>query len=84
MPTFAAVTGFTIDDPANCADIVAKALATPGPVIVEAVVDPNEPPMPAKITAKQAIHFAESMARGTPDRMKIITTVAEDKVRELI
>jgi pyruvate dehydrogenase (quinone)/pyruvate oxidase len=76
--------GFSVDDPEKCADIIAQALATPGPVIVEAVVDPNEPPMPGKITAKQALHFAESLARGTPDRMKIATTVAEDKVRELV
>jgi pyruvate dehydrogenase (quinone)/pyruvate oxidase len=53
-------------------------------VIVEAVVDPNEPPMPAKVTAKQAVHFAESLARGTPDRAKILSAVVEDKVRELI
>ena len=25
-------------------------------------------PLPAKITAKQALHFAESLARGEPDR----------------
>jgi pyruvate dehydrogenase (quinone)/pyruvate oxidase len=47
-------------------------------------VDPNEPPMPPKVTAKQAAHFAESLARGTPDRRKIIKTVVEDKVRELL
>ena len=34
-----------------------EALATPGPVLVEAVVDPNEPPMPPKITLKQAAHL---------------------------
>jgi pyruvate dehydrogenase (quinone)/pyruvate oxidase len=76
--------GFTVEDPKRCHDIVAQALATPGPVIVEGVVDPNEPPMPGKIKAKQAIHFAEALARGTPGRMKIITTVAGDKVREMV
>jgi pyruvate dehydrogenase (quinone)/pyruvate oxidase len=76
--------GFTITDPEQCGQIVAQALAMPGPVVVEAVVDPNEPPMPAKIKAKQALHFAESMARGTPDRMAIATTVGKDKIKELI
>ena len=28
--------------------------------------------------------FAKSLARGTPKRMKIATTVLEDKVRELV
>jgi pyruvate dehydrogenase (quinone) len=52
--------------------------------VVQAVVDPYEPPMPAKIEVKQALHFAESLARGTPERMKIVTTVAEDRVKEMV
>ena len=43
-------TGFTIDDPADCGRILDEALAHPGPVIIEAVVDPLTPPMPPKIT----------------------------------
>jgi pyruvate dehydrogenase (quinone)/pyruvate oxidase len=78
------LTGFTIDDPATCGDILRQALATPGPVLIEAVVDPNEPPMPPKITVKQAAKFAESLVRGTPNAGKIALTVASDKVRELI
>jgi pyruvate dehydrogenase (quinone) len=76
--------GFTIDDPGECGEILDEALRTPGPAIIEAIVDPNEPPLPPKVTAKQAVHFAESLARGTPDRRKIIETVMEDKVRELL
>jgi pyruvate dehydrogenase (quinone) len=76
--------GFTIDEPGDCAEILDRAFETPGPVIIEAIVDPNEPPMPPKVTAKQAAHFVESLARGTPDRRKIIETVVENKVRELL
>ena len=76
--------GFRIEDPENCAEIVAQALATPGPVLIEAIVDPHEPPMPARIKAKQALHLAESMAKGTPQRLKIATTIAEDMVREMV
>jgi pyruvate dehydrogenase (quinone) len=53
-------------------------------VVVEALVDPHEPPLPPKITAQQALHFAESLARGTPNRGKIAATVASDTVRELV
>ena len=56
----------------------------PGPVVVEATVDPHEPPMPPKVKAEQALHFAESLARGTPHRGKIALTVASDTVRELV
>jgi pyruvate dehydrogenase (quinone)/pyruvate oxidase len=77
-------TGFTIEDPAACGRILDQALATPGPVVVEALVDPHEPPLPAKITLEQATMFAESLARGQPNRTKIAWTVLSDKVRELV
>jgi pyruvate dehydrogenase (quinone) len=77
-------TGFTIEEPADCGPTLEKALATPGPVIVEAVVDPFEPPMPPKITLDQASKFAQSLAKGQPHRGKIALTVLSDKVRELI
>jgi hypothetical protein len=43
-----------------------------------------EPPLPAKITADQALHFAESLARGEPNRGKIALTAVSEKVREMI
>jgi pyruvate dehydrogenase (quinone) len=76
--------GFTVEDPGECGRVLDQALATPGPVVVEAVVDPFEPPMPAKVTLEQATKFAKSLARGEPDRSKIAWTVLSDKVRELI
>jgi pyruvate dehydrogenase (quinone) len=78
------VTGFTIEDPATCADILREALATTGPVLIEAVVDPHEPPMPPKVELKQVAHFAESLARGTPNARKIALTTASNTVREII
>jgi hypothetical protein len=39
---------------------------------------------PEKITADQALHFAESLARGEPNRGKIALTAISDKVREMI
>src|SRR4029079_8539623 len=42
-------TGVRIEDPAECGRLMEQALNTPGPVLIEAVVDPNEPPMPPKI-----------------------------------
>jgi pyruvate dehydrogenase (quinone)/pyruvate oxidase len=78
------VAGFTIDDPAQCGDILRAALATPGPVVVEAVVDTHEPPMPPKATVKQMAHLAESLARGTPARGQIALTIGSSVVRELV
>lgn len=77
-------TGFTLEDPATCGDILDEALRTPGPVVIEAVVDQFTPPLPAKINTEQALKFAQSLARGEPNRVKIAITSLSDKIRELI
>jgi pyruvate dehydrogenase (quinone)/pyruvate oxidase len=74
----------TIDDPAQCGALLAQALQAPGPALIEAVVDPNEPPAPPKITFEQAKHFAEALAKGTPNRGRIALTVAADQIREIV
>jgi pyruvate dehydrogenase (quinone) len=73
-----------IEDAEHCGAQLRDALAQKGPVLIEAIVDPNEPPMPPKIEAAQALHFAESLVRGTPHAGKIALTVASDTVRELV
>jgi pyruvate dehydrogenase (quinone) len=77
-------TGVTIEDPADCGRLLDQALATPGPVVIEAVVDPFEPPMPPKVTLDQAEKFAHALMRGEPNRRRIALTVLSDKVRELV
>jgi pyruvate dehydrogenase (quinone) len=75
---------FTITDPAQCGEILDHALATPGPVLIEAVVDPQEPPLPPTITMTDTKNFIEAIARGTPEGTRILTTVMKDKAREII
>jgi pyruvate dehydrogenase (quinone) len=77
-------TGFTIENPEDCGDIVETALSTPGPVVVQAVVDPNEPPMPPKATLEQGFQMAKALIRGTSGGGKIFSTIVEDKVKEMI
>jgi pyruvate dehydrogenase (quinone) len=76
--------GYTIEKPKECGKILNEALKHKGPAVIQAVVDPNEPPMPGKITTRQALHFAEALAKGQKDRWGIIKTVVEDKVREVV
>ena len=78
------IRGVRIEDAERCGEQLRDALATPGPCLIEAVVDPHEPPMPPKIKPKDALHLAESLARGTPNRGKIALTIASDTVRELV
>ncbi len=76
--------GFTLEEPAECSQTLRDFLNAPGPAVLQAVVDPFEPPLPAKVKAEQALHFAESLARGEPNRKKIALTTLSDKVREMI
>jgi pyruvate dehydrogenase (quinone)/pyruvate oxidase len=78
------LTAFTIERPEECAEVLGEAMATPGPVLIEALVDPHEPPIPPKATLTQAAHMAEALARGTPSRRKIALTLASDMVRQII
>ena len=77
-------TGFTIDDPKNAEAVIRQALAHDGPVVVDAIVDPNEPPMPGKITTEQAIEFAKSLVRGESDRSEIIKNVISNQFHEAV
>jgi pyruvate dehydrogenase (quinone) len=76
--------GFSVDEPANCGTAIEEFLNAPGPAVLQAIVDPLEPPLPPKVTAEQALHFAESLARGEPDGGKIMRNAIGDRVREMI
>jgi pyruvate dehydrogenase (quinone)/pyruvate oxidase len=78
------VASFTIDDPNKCGATLDQALAVNGPVLIEAVVDPNTPPMPAKVKPEQAIHLAEALIRGTRDASGILREIAGQRIRELV
>ncbi len=77
-------TGFHIEEPRECGKVLSEALRTKGPVLIEAQVDPFEPPMPPKVTLDQAEKMAEALAKGTPNRKEIALTIASDKVREMV
>lgn len=76
--------GFTLDRPEEAEQLLRVALATEGPAVVQAVVDPNEPPLPGNITMKQALHFAESLIKGEKDRDGILKSILADKIREVV
>ena len=75
--------GYTLDDPEKAEGVLREALAHPGPALVEAVVDANEPPMPGHATMQQAWNFAKAMVRGDKDRWDILKTVIKDQIREV-
>ena len=76
--------GVRIDDPKTAGEQFERALALPGPVVIEAVVDQYTAMLPAKIKPEQAAKFSEALIRGEPNRLRIALTAAADTVRQVV
>jgi pyruvate dehydrogenase (quinone)/pyruvate oxidase len=73
---------FHIEDPGSCPQVIREALSTPGPVVVEAVVDQNEPPMPPKITREDAKKMYDALRAGQEGRGRIGLTIGRSMLQE--
>jgi pyruvate dehydrogenase (quinone)/pyruvate oxidase len=76
--------GYRVADPANVKEVMREFLASPKPAVLEALVDPNEPPMPGKVKPDQAIKFAKALAKGQPQGKRIALTAFRDKLSEYV
>jgi pyruvate dehydrogenase (quinone) len=63
--------GYRVDDPTQIADAWSAVLSADRPAVLEAVVDPEVPPLPPHITFEQAKHFAQAAA-ADQHRMRMI------------
>jgi pyruvate dehydrogenase (quinone)/pyruvate oxidase len=75
--------GLRVEDPADCEQALREALSHDGPALVEAVVDPDEPPLPPKVTPEQARHLAEAMRRGEENAQRIGLSIGRSMLGEL-
>jgi len=75
--------GVLVEKPGDLERAVAAAFAHPGPALLDVRVNPDEPPMPGKVTRKQALKFAEAFLRGQPRKATIASTLFRDKISEL-
>ena len=73
-------TGIRVDSPDDVGDAWDKAFAADRPVVYEAVVDPNVPPLPPHITFDQAKALTRALYRGDPDAGDVIRS----SLRELV
>jgi pyruvate dehydrogenase (quinone)/pyruvate oxidase len=74
--------GFRCERPDEVHSALEAMMLADGPALCEAIVDPFEPPMPPRIKAEQALHMAEALARGEPNRGRIALTLFRDKVSD--
>jgi pyruvate dehydrogenase (quinone) len=77
--------GYSITEPAEVRTIISQAFSEKKkPIIIEAYVDPFEPPMPPKVDMNLITNMAESLARGQPYGGRIGLTLFRDKVHEAL
>jgi pyruvate dehydrogenase (quinone) len=73
-----------VDAPDRVADAWDEALAHHGPVVYEAVTDPEVPPLPPHIRFDQAKQLATALAKGDPARGSIVRNALRGKLQELL
>jgi pyruvate dehydrogenase (quinone) len=80
----AGLKGIRVDDADAIGAAWDEALAADRPVLVEAIVDPEVPPLPPHITLEEAKQFMSAVLRGDPDRGAFIKQSFKQKVEEFI
>jgi pyruvate dehydrogenase (quinone) len=75
--------GRRIDDPSEIADAWDEALRSDRPFVLEAVTDPEVPPLPPHISLQQAKHFTEAALKD-PDRGAVIRHSVQQLARGIL
>lgn len=74
--------GIKVTDPGQISYAWDELLHTDRPAVLEAVVDPDVPPLPPHITFDNAVNYMKALINGDPDRGRIILQSIKQKVAE--
>lgn len=74
--------GVSIEDPKRCGEQMRDALKIDGPAIIECLIDPHEPPIPAKVKSNQMKGLVAALKEGTPNRNRIALQMVKDMLDE--
>jgi len=75
--------GYAVTRPEQVDDVLDRAFATEGPVLIEATVDAAEPMMPPKMPPDYAENFRKALPQ-TPGHERIEAVIAEEPARTMI
>ncbi len=76
--------GIRVDQPEQVGAAWDAALAADRPVVLEAVTDPEVPPLPPHITLEQARSLTSALAAGDPAAREIVGQSFKQKVQEFL
>jgi pyruvate dehydrogenase (quinone) len=78
------LTGIRVDAPDQVGAAWDTALSAGRPALIEAITDPEIPPLPPHIRFEQASKMAQAIAHGEPHAARIMRNALKGKVDELI
>jgi pyruvate dehydrogenase (quinone) len=76
--------GIKVEQPAEVGDAWDEALGSDRPAVLEAVVDPDVPPLPPHVSTEEAKNLAAALAKGDPDRGDVLRKSLREKMTELL
>ena len=76
--------GLRVDRPDDVAGAWEEALSSDRPTVLEAVVDPEIPPLPPHIRVEQMKKMAEAMVKGDPERVDVMEKSLRGKLQEFL
>ncbi len=76
--------GLRIDEPNQIASVLDEAFASDRPVVIDAVTDPNIPPIPPHATWEQSRKMITALINGDPDTRDIIKRGFMEKAQDFL
>ena len=76
--------GIRVEQTDQIVPAIEQALSAGRPALIDAVTDPEFPPLPPHIKVDQAISIAKSLGRGDPHPARIVKQALKGKVKEFI
>ena len=76
--------GVRVEQPEDIGDAWRQAFAADRPFVIDAVCDPNVPPLPPHIRADQARSLVGALRKGDPEARGVITQAFKEKIIEFL
>ncbi|HEX4343203.1 MAG TPA: thiamine pyrophosphate-dependent enzyme, partial [Verrucomicrobiae bacterium] len=76
--------GIRLDHPDKVAAVWDEALSADRPVVIDAITDPEVPPLPPHITIEQAKNFMQSVLHGDPEGGRMIRQSFKDAIESFL
>ncbi|HLR26683.1 MAG TPA: thiamine pyrophosphate-requiring protein [Fodinibius sp.] len=75
--------GIKVDDPDEISGAWDRALSSDRPVVLEAITDPDVPPLPPHIKFEQAVNYSKALLKGDSEEIGIIRQTFKDTLEEI-